>query len=195
MPVYRIFHQRSISTTSTDTQVNQDTTSPEYQPNTVYVPQYTVDRVGHGQITINVYGYLHQPYKAILQVLENYLPHRDAEITIVFTLGKISQVFIRATELSPHTVGRELPPGEIYQKVADIVHKYYPNFEFRQFINGFLVRPMNFINISYLNDMYNDLISLYNGEYELWLSFGRNYGVVISFSRILGQPLPVTIVP
>ena len=190
MAVYRIFHQGMPKDIVTTESTNI------YAPDTVYVPQYKITKVGHHQITIDVYGILNQPYKVILDTIENYLAKGvDAEITIIFTLGQISQIFIQVTRLSPRTVGHQIVPTEIYSQVADIVHKYHPEFQYQQFVNGFLVRLLGFVKTAYLNDMYNDLILLYRNNYEVWITFGNYHGAVISFNRILGEPLPKVIPP
>lgn len=179
MIVYRFIHQTAIIP---QTSIN---TQSGCVYNTEYVPDYRLYRLRNGGLTIELYAPIANYYKIILEVLHNYVKLKSAEITIVTSLGQISQIFIQPKELQPNYVGNEIPRTDaIYQQVANVVYRYYPNFEYHEFPKGFLVRPLGFINVSYWNDFVSGLIEIFKLRYEVWVSFAANRGIVISFERI-----------
>lgn len=177
---YRFIHQGKVKPVS---MIGLNYNLVEDICDTEYVPPYRIYKLLNGSITIEIYSYMTVAYTLILEVLQNHLPHKSADITIVTSLGAIIQVFIEPTDVLPNYVGYEIPKGELYQQVSDIVTKYYPNFEYHQFTNGFLVRPLYFIKMAYYNNMLGELIAIYQHHYEIYLSYCANRGVVISLMR------------
>lgn len=182
MLTYLFIHQKAINSLNL-IENSYECGHVEDLTNVEYVPPYRIYKLSNGSITIEVYAYIKIPYKIILETLHNYLPNKDAEITIVTTLGRVSQIFIQPMKLSPNYVGHQIPKAEIYERVKEIVNAYYPNFEYSQFTNGFLVRPLGFVNVTYWNDMVSELIDIYNNNYEIWISFAANRGIVISIAK------------
>lgn len=180
MIVYRFIHQNKIDYQSID---GIDYCHLNDISGTEYASPYRIYRLANGSITIELYSHVTIAYQLILEVLQNYLPNKSANITIVTTMGTISQIFIEPTNLQANYVGHQIPQGELYEEVNAIVRKYYPCYQYQQFLNGFLVRPYGFIKLKYWNQMLSELIAIYQHHYEIWVSFAANHGVVISLNR------------
>lgn len=150
---------------------------------TEYVPNYRVYFLRNGFITIELYANstLKDIYYLILEFMQLHVKNRSAKITILTHLGYVSWIYIQPIELQPNFVGVSIPKKEIFLKVDEIVKKYYPNFEYRQFHNGFMFRPLGFIKPSHLNTVLSELIPLYNGNLNIWLTAAFNRGYVISY--------------
>jgi hypothetical protein len=182
MIVYRFIHRKGLPPQNEE-QLDYYHQHGNDIRGTEYSSPIRLFKLANGSITIEFYAPVTAAYKLILEVLQNYLPHKSANITITTSLGNINYVFIEPTELQPNYVGHHIPNGEIYHRVSEVVKKYYPNYQYWQFGNGFLVRPLGFIKMEYWNFMLSEIIAIYQHQYEIWVSFAANHGVVVSIAK------------
>lgn len=144
------------------------------------VPPFRIYKTHSGSITIDIYKYLENPYELIIEMARLYFPHHSAEVIIYRRFKYTVRIDITKSILFPNYVGNNIPVTEIYFRVIEIVKNYYPNFEFREFFNGFLFRPLCFINNNCYDKVSSELIHLYNIHRDIWVTFGVDRSIVVS---------------